>query len=200
MLTETDFNCPVRHEKINGTLCWRYAGNDLRECVVFARKVRTAGEKFWDPLTGDIRSAHRQRLTEGMSLLLAAMQHYHDYNDMRTMTYPNEFPMVNSKAARGFTTHYNYLIHYGLLGKESRDGVVHYWVTDLGREYLDGKELPGSILNIGKEILGFDPTAEMVSMTTLFSASELDEMQKPLWFLPEDYRQEMLTAEEMSIA
>lgn len=199
MLKVTDFNCVVRKDTINGIECWVYIGNSLSDCVDFAKLVRRHGEWFFDPLTAEVSGVHRATLDREMVRLLAAMSHYQDFNDYTTMVYPGDFPVVTSRAARGFTTNYNYLVHFGLLGKEHREDAVHYWVTDKGREFLAGGRSPASLFNTGALVHGIDEAGGTVGMEDFFNQEQQDEMKKPLWFLPQQYREEILTANELKI-
>ncbi len=197
MLTVEDFPCPVIQTNINGVKCWKYSGCDLDECIAFARVVQAAGEKFYDPLLDEVRSAHIAKLNKGMVLLLAAMDHQHRYNDYETMAYPNDFPVISSKAARGFTTNYSYLVHFNLLSKTSRNGEVHYWVTDLGRRFIKGESIRCTLYNIGSEVVGFDDIS-WGTINKYFSEKVLTEMRKPLWWVKEETRLSILTPEELA--
>ncbi len=156
MLTSNSFDCGrhnVRERIINGKPHWVYLGNSLAECIRFARKVQESGEYFLDPLTMEIMGAHHTKLALVLPvLLLVAMDHYHRFNDMKTIAYPEEFPYLSGKAARGFTADYNYLVHFGLLDKGSEnvnsDDCVHYRVTALGRAFIGGMEIRTELFNI----------------------------------------------------
>lgn len=75
----------------------------------------------------------------------------------------------------------------------------NYWVTDKGREFLAGAKSPSALFNSGVEVHGFDPAGEMVSIDDFFTQKQQNEMKKPLWFLPQSYRQQILTPEELLI-
>ena len=197
MLAETDFDYPVEYQRINDRDCWVYKGNDLRECVVFAKKVTLNGEKFFDPLTIDVRGPHRQWLEKSMVLLLVSMQHYHQYNDVETMAYPEEFPWIDDNA-RGFCSNYSYLVHFGLVAKRSIDGTPHYWVTNLGRRFINGERIRRELYNIQRLVVGYNDDS-WGCFTDYFSLEELREMQKPLWWLKEERRRGILTNEEMAV-
>lgn len=187
---------------INGKICWKYLGNNLAECIRFAKKVQSSGDHFFDPLTMEVTGAHRAVLSKGMVTLLAAMDHYHRFNDIKTMSYPTGFPYLSGHAARGFSTNYNYLIHFGLLakspGEKNSDGCVHYWVTDTGRDFIEWMPIEAELFNIGPMVVGYD-TSSSKTFDEFFSAAELKEMEKPLWFLPEKDRLEILTPEELEL-
>jgi hypothetical protein len=91
------------------------------------------------------------------------------------------------------------LVHFGLLAKERRDNDMHYWVTRKGRRFLAGEKSPSALFNSGALVHGLDPSGEMVGMDNFFSQEQQDEMKKPLWFLPQAYREQILTAEELLI-
>jgi hypothetical protein len=55
------------------------------------------------------------------------------------------------------------------------------------------------LFNTGSEVHGYDGNITPVMFDSFFTQSELEEMQKPLWFLPEKYRQEVLTPKELAI-
>lgn len=198
MLTEQDFDCNVSYTNINGKSCWKYKGNDLAECIAFARKVQAAGEKFYDPLTDDIRSTHRAILDASMIRLLVAMDHYRRYQDRTMFEYPNDFPKVSPGAARDFSTNYNYLVHFGLLGKKTQDGEVVYWVTNLGRKFINGESICCELYNIGPEVVGYNDTS-WGTITDKIDAEEWAEMQKPLWFWSQENRELVLTDEELAL-
>jgi len=200
MLTESSFNCRVVFTSINGKPCWKYLGNNLEECAQFARQVQAAGEKFYDPLTDDVRSAHRAVLDKYMIRLLVAMEHYRLYQERERFEYPNDFPKVSPGAARDFSTNYNYLVHFGLLGKTIRDaGVVVYWVTDLGREFINGERIRCELFNIGPEVVGYNDQS-WGTIADKIDAKELAKMRKPLWFWTDENRELVLTEEELAIA
>jgi hypothetical protein len=199
MLKKEDFKVPVKRIIFNGVPCWRYLGDSLSEAVSFARKVRTAGERFFDPLTARVTGVRKAKLNREMVLLMAAMAHYHDFKDHDTMIYPGDFPVVAPKAGEGFTTDYNYLVHFGFLGKERRDDDLHYWVTELGRGFLAGNPVHSSLLHTGALVHGLDPAGELTTISDFFVPTQLEEMQKPLWFLPQAYREEILSPEDLAI-
>ncbi len=198
MLTAQDFDCQVTMTSINGVDCWRYLGNDLEECIQVARLAQSKGEKFYDPLLDEVQGVHQAKLDRGMVLLLAAMDHYHRFNACKTLTYPNDFPVVSPKAARGFTTNYSYLVHFRLLAKKTVDGEVQYWVTERGRRFLQGEEILCELYNIGPEVVGYNPDSQG-TIGKFFHDGMLEQMKKPLWFLPERHRQDILTTEELAI-
>jgi hypothetical protein len=183
---------------VKGIKCWKYTGDYLPECIDYAAKVKASGENFLNPITGEIAYSHKVILSKSMVILLAAMQHYHDYQDKETMAYPNDFPVTDNSAARGFSGNYNYLVHFGFLGKQTIKGEVRYWVTDLGREFLSGKPIFRILFNCGTEVLGFDKSTEC-TIDTFFTAAELSEMKKPLWFVDQKFREQVLTTEELAI-
>jgi hypothetical protein len=197
MLTEQNFACRAELVSINGTPCWKYFGNDLEECVQFARQVQGAGEKYYNPLTDDVRSAHRAILDKYMIRLLVAMEHYRLYQDRDMFVYPNDFPKVSPGAARDFSTNYNYLVHFGLLNKKHEDGEVIYWVTTLGRAFIGGFSICTELFNIGPEVVGYDDNSWGTIISKLGEA-EVERMKKPLWFWTEENRQEVLTDEELA--
>jgi hypothetical protein len=197
MLTEQDFDCLVSQVSINGTTCWKYVGNNLQECILFARKVQAAGEKFYDPLTDNIQHAHRAILDAPMVRLLVAMYHYELYQDREMFEYPKDFPKVSPGAARGFSTNYNYLVHFGLLGKKNQDGEVVYWVSDLGQKFVKGESIRCELFNIGPEVVGYDENS-WGNIESKIDEDELLEMKKPLWFWTEENRKLVLTEDEVS--
>jgi len=199
-LTAEDFDCDVTTVNINGKICWKYIGNDLEECIRFARKVQLGGDHFFDPLTTEVMGAHRAKLDKNMVLLLAAMDHYHRFNDVKTMAYPTGFPYLSGQAARGFTTNYSYLVHFGLLDKShgsNSDGKVHYWVTDHGREFIAGIPILAELLNIGPMVVCFAKDSRK-TFDEFFTVGELAEMENPLWFLSEREREIILTSDELA--
>ncbi len=201
-LTAGDFDCAVTATNINGRICWQYIGNDLAECIRFAKRVQSGGDHFFDPLTMEVTGAHHTILSKGMVLLLAAMDHYHRFNDVKTMSYPTGFPFLSEQAARGFTTNYNYLVHFGLLakspGEKNHDGCVHYWVTDHGREFIAGIPILAELYNIGPMVVGY-ASGSKKTFDEFFSTAELAEMEKPLWFLTEEKRLSILTSDELEL-
>ena len=198
MLSEHDLTGKVQFISLNGKPCWKYLGNDLEECVQFARQVQAAGEKFYDPLTDSVRSAHRAILDKYMIRLLVAMEHYRLYQERERFEYPNDFPKVSPGAARDFSTNYNYLVHFGLLAKENKDGVVVYWVTNLGRAFIAGESIRTELFNIGPEVVGYDENSWGTIVSKLGEA-EVERMKKPLWFWTDEGRQAVLTDAELAI-
>lgn len=196
-LTELDFDCRVTKESRFGFDCWVYLGSDFDELIAFSRKAQSYGERFYDPLTADVAGAHHAILDKQMVRLVLAMQHYHQFNDYEQMAYPNDFPVISPRAARGFSTNYNYLVHFGLLGKVHRDGEVYYWVTDLGRRFIGGCSIRCELYNVRSEVVGWNDQS-WGTITDYFSEGELRDMEKPLWFLPEKHRQDILTPEELA--
>jgi hypothetical protein len=191
--------CPLLTETaVKGIKCWKYTGNDLADCILHAKRVMACGENFLNPITGEIAYSHKVILSKSMAILLAAMQHYHEYQDKVTMEYPTDFPLIDNDAARGFTANYNYLIHFGFLEKKTVDGDVHYWVTDLGREFIAGEPIYKTLFNCGREVLGFDKNT-MCTFAGFFTQTELDEMRKPLWWISQERREDVLTTEELAI-
>jgi hypothetical protein len=191
--------CPLLNETtVKGIKCWEYTGNDLADCISHAKRVTACGENFLNPITGVIAYSHTVNLSKGMVILLVAMQHYHDYQDKVTMAYPNDFPVTDNKAARGFSGSYNYLVQFGFLDKKTIDGDVRYWVTDLGREFIAGEPVYKTLFNCGQEVLGFDKNTEC-TFGGFFSHIELGEMRKPLWWVAQKFREEVLTTEELAI-
>ncbi len=198
MLTISDFNCSVTKTNVRGTDCWTYLGDSLTEAVDFARKVQAVGEKFYDPLTGVVTGVHTAVLDKAMVTLLIAMEHYHKYNDYSRISYPGDFPVLD-KGTRGFTGEYAYLVHFGLLSRGREGEFTFYQVTDLGREFIEGgKKVCPVLFNTAGQIHGYDETVDRVNARSFFSTDEWEEMQKPLWFLPEKYRQEILTEKELA--
>ncbi len=197
MLTEQCFDYPVEYTRINNKFCWVYLGNDLAECVSFAKMVTRNGELFFDPLTVDVRGPHRQWLEKSMVLLLVSMQHYHQYNDVETMAYPEEFPWIDDNA-RGFCSNYSYLVHFGLVDKKSSGGKPHYWVTDLGRRFIEGERVRRELYNIGRLVVGHNGDS-WGCFADYFNLDELLEMQQPLWFLTDERRRGILTNEELAV-
>jgi hypothetical protein len=115
------------------------------------------------------------------------------------MVYPDEFPVLD-KGVRGFTGEYAYLVHFGLLRRERDGDVTHYKLTMIGWEFIKGgTKIHRALFNSGAQIHGFDESTERVGVKYFFSNQELEKMQKPLWFLPEKFRQEILTAEELAL-
>lgn len=198
MLTQKDFACSVEQITIFGLTCWKYLGNDLAECVKFAVLVQSRGERFYDPLTADVAGVHRAILDKPMIRLLVAMEHYHQYQEREVFEYPNDFPKVSPNAARGFSTNYNYLVHFGLLDKKNVDGEVVYWVTDLGREFIAGKSIRCELFNIGPEVVGHDDNS-WGTIEDKITGDELQKMKKPLWFWTQKNRELVLTTEELSV-
>lgn len=201
MFTQNDwFNCPVIKEIINGVQCWKYLGNDLKECCDFAQKVQSMGEKFYDPLTKEVTGVHTAVLDKAMVTLLIAMEHYHKYNDYPRMSYPDDFPLLD-QGTRGFTGEYAYLVHFGLLCREREGEFTYYRLTTLGREFIKGgKKVCPVLFNTAGQIHGYDETVDRVHARSFFSVGEWEEMQNPLWFLPEKHRQEILTEKELVVA
>ena len=201
-MTETDFDCDVATVNINGKICWKYVGNNLAACIQFAKLVQSKGDHFFDPLTEEVTGAHHTVLSKGMVLLLAAMDHYHRFNDIKTMSYPTGFPYLTKFAARGFTANYNYLVHFGLLAKSpgdsNPDGCVHYWVTDHGREFIAGIPILAELFNIGPMVVGY-ATGSRKTFDEFFTTAELTTMEKPLWWLSPEKRASILTAEELEL-
>lgn len=198
MLTTKDFYCRVSKENINGVKYWKYLGGSLIEAADFARLVQSKGEKFYDPLTQEVTGVHKAVLDREMITLLIAMSHYHKYNEIATMAYPDEFPLLD-KGVRGFTGEYAYLVHFGLLERGRRGDSTHYWLTDFGHEFVQGgKKICPALFNSASQIHGWDDTVERVSVESFFSRGEWEKVKKPLWFLPEKHRQEILTAEELA--
>jgi len=200
MLTQNDFDCAARKITISGTKCWVYHGNDLEAAVAFAQKVQAAGEKFYDPFTKVVTGVHTAILDQAMVTLLIAMEHYHKYNDYPRMSYPDDFPVLD-RGTRGFTGEYAYLVHFGLLCREREGEFTYYRLTTLGREFIEGGKMVCPVLfNTAGQIHGYDETVDRVNARSFFSTGEWEEMQKPLWFLPEKYRQVILTEEELVAA
>jgi hypothetical protein len=198
-MDQNEFDFAVVEERVNGVKCWKYLGDSLKEAAVFAQKVRSVGAKFYDPLTREVTGVHRAVLDADMVRLLIAMSHYHKYNEYSTMVYPDEFPVLD-KGVRGFTGEYAYLVHFGLLRRERDGDVTHYKLTMIGWEFIKGgTKIHRALFNSGAQIHGFDESTERVGVKYFFSNQELEKMQKPLWFLPEKFRQEILTAEELAL-
>jgi len=192
MLKSGDFGCAVTKEIINGVKCWKYRGDSLEVAVVFAKTAQAAGEKFYDPLTNEVTGVHKAVLDKAMVTLLIAMSHYHRYNDHSAMMYPDHFPLLDN-GTRGFTGEYAYLVHFGLLSRERQGDDTYYSLTPLGFEFVEGAvKICPMLYNSGSQIHGFNDNVDRVSMQSFFSQSELDEMQTPLWFLPEKHRCEVL--------
>ncbi len=197
MLTTKDFSCPVSKDTHNGVKYWRYVGDSLTVAADFARLVQSKGEKFYDPLTQEVTGVHTAVLDKAMVTLLIAMVHYHQYNEYVTMTYPEDFPVLD-KGTRGFTGEYAYLVHFGLLNRERRGEYTHYQVNPLGHEFVKGgKKICPALFNSASQVHGWDDTADRVNVRSFFSREEWEKMKKPLWFLPEKYRQEILTPKEL---
>lgn len=192
MLTSSNFDCIVTKEDINGIKYWKYLGDSLKVAAGFAKTAQAAGEKFYDPLTNEVTGVHKAILDKAMVTLLIAMSHYHRYNNHPSMTYPDDFPLLDS-GKRGFTGEYAYLVHFGLLSRERQGDDTCYSLTPFGFEFIDGAAKICPVLyNSGSQIHGYDENANRVNMGSFFSQGELNEMQKPLWFLPEKYRQQVL--------
>jgi len=198
-LTVNDFPYLVDHVRINGVKCWKYLGDSLVEAAGFARKVQAVGERFYDPLTNEVTGVHKAVLDSEMVRLLIAMSHYHKWNEQETLVYPDHFPVLD-QGTRGFTGEYAYLVHFGFLNRERQGDDTHYWVTDLGNEFIrGGLRIHPALFNSASQIHGWDQSVERVDVRSFFSRSEWEEIQKPLWFLPEKHREEMLTAKELAI-
>ncbi len=194
MLIEQDFAYSVSQVKINGVKCWKYLGTDLKEAGYFARTVHAAGEKFYNPLTSEVTGVHTTVLDKVMVTLLIAVSHYHKYNDCLTMANPEEFPLLNSSIRRFATVS---LVHFGLLKRE-RD-TTRYLLTETGMKFVEGKwKVRPVMFNSGSQIHGYDESIDRVDVESFFTQNELGEMRKPLWFLPEKNRQEILTDKELA--
>ncbi len=147
--------------------------------------------------TREVTGVHKAVLDADMVRLLIAMSHYHRYNDCDTLTYPGDFPVLD-RGSRGFTGEYAYLVHFGLLSRERDGDVTHYKLTPMGWEFVKGGTKVCPVLfNTASQVHGFDENVDRVNVGYFFSKEELEEMEKPLWFLPEKYRQEILTPEEL---
>lgn len=196
MLTQANFDDLVTKVRINGVECWKYRGNALNEAIAFAQTVLSHGEKFYDPLTGVVTGVHTAVLDKAMVTLLIAMSHYHKYNDHPSMEYPDHFPLLDS-SPRGFTGEYAYLVHFGLLRRERDGDTTLYSLTPAGFKFVDGGSKVRPVLfNTSGQVHGYDEAFDRVNVRSFFSIGEWDEMQKPLWFLPEKHREEILTPEE----
>lgn len=197
MLTEQDFACSVTKATIKSVKCWVYLGNDLKEAVGFAKMAQAAGEKFYNPLTEEVTGVHTAILDKAMVTLLIAMSHYRKYNDHPSMAYPEQFPLLDN-SPRGFTGEYAYLVHFGLLSRE-RDGDTLYSLTEFGLEFVEGEVKVCPVLfNSGSQVHGFDESVDRVNVGSFFSQGEWEEMQKPLWWLTDERRQDILTDEELA--
>jgi hypothetical protein len=184
---------------VDDNKCWKYIGDSLEEGVEFAQRVRAAGEKFYDPFTKKVTGVHKAVLDGDMVRLLIAMSHYHKYNDCGTMQYPDGFPILDT-GVRGFTGEYAYLVHFGLLSRERQGDTTHYKLTGPGFEFVLGStKVCPKLFNTGSQIHGYDETVERVNAQSFFSRVEWGLMQVPLWFLPQEYREEILTPEELEI-
>lgn len=196
MLKDSDFECAVTKENVNGVKYWEYHGDSLKGAAGFAKIVRAAGEKFYDPLTNEVTGVHTAVLDKAMVTLLIAMSHYHRYNDHPSMSYPDDFPLLHD-GRRGFTGEYAYLVHFGLLNREHKGEDTCYSLTKFGFKFVwGGAKICPVLYNSGSQIHGFDENFDRVDMKSFFSQEELDKMRKPLWFLPEKFRQQILVPME----
>jgi len=137
---------------------WYYLGNDLRECTRFARIVLENGGTFFDPLTGKPYGSNIEQMDVHKAELLLAIYHLRLYKDKASLLYSEEFPHLSDKYARGFTTNYSYLVHFGLLSKARLDGKVYYRLTNKGMDFCRGfAQCPKFVVNRGAEVLAVSP-------------------------------------------
>jgi len=114
---------------------WYYVGNDLEGYVRHADVVLGTPDKFFDFATRRPCGMNRMEIDGAMALLLTALVQLSRETGKEVFNYPNDFPKVQPQLARGFTTNYNYLAHFGLCIK---DGRGKYRVSQLGFDFFDG--------------------------------------------------------------
>jgi len=187
MLTIADFTFPVRQLESGSKLYWEYLGISYPEFQVFVAQILDAGESCLIPGVGVTRF-HLEKMTHAKCKLLAAMVQVQGPED-KWLKYPGEIPRVSEKEARGFTTSYNYLAHFGLAESQpsthKRHG-VKWRATTAGRAFIhDNTSCPDYVVNQGKEVLR---RSEMqVYLSDFYDAEAIDDLRNtPGFWLPKE--------------
>lgn len=108
------------------------------------------------------RSAHKQRLDHHMINLVIAM--YNEHGVGTKLQYPKDFPHLNDRYARGFTTNYAYLRHWGLLERTGNGKTPDWHVTELGEQFIRGEiDAPAWVYNVEDKLVGRSATRVKVS-------------------------------------
>lgn len=130
---------------------WYYLGNDLQEYVRHADVVLGTSDKFYDYANRRPGGAHLKDMDAPMALLLTAMCQITRATGKEVFVYPKDFPIVQPNLARGFSTNYNYLKHFGMCSKPTSG---QYQVTPFGFKWFDGLvSCPEYVICSGENVL-----------------------------------------------
>lgn len=156
---------------------WYYKGNSLEGYVRHCDVILGTSDKFYDYANRRPGGANRIEIDGAMALLLTAMCQIVKEEGKTIFHYPNDFPVVQPNLARGFSTNYNYLQHFGLCGKTAR---AQYFVTKLGFDWFDGvASCPEYVICNGENVLR--TSDEKIFVHELLSDIE-DIRNEPLWW------------------
>lgn len=154
---------------------WYYKGNDLAEYIRAAQLVMHSSDKFYDVITGRAEGAHRVEFDGRLGLLLVGLVQIALETGKDTFNYPADFPKVDPDEARGFTTNYNYLYHFGLCERPSR-GVYKLTKTAYAAYY--GESIPDYVIVNGDKVL-FTGSAN----TKLSDVNNIEDLKNnPYWW------------------
>jgi hypothetical protein len=163
---------------------WHYKGESLPEAITFARTCIQAGDTFFDPLTNRPFGSHLATLTAGQIRLLLAMHQAQVHDKLSSLKYPEQMPFLRKSDARGFSTNYNYLMHFGLANKKKVDGGTYWFVTTEGRQFCEGTVPTYQFLiNQGSEVIRYGPKITFAKQLL----PEIDTLRRnPLWWRKDD--------------
>src|SRR5208282_977932 len=187
---------PFPVEKINkkGTHYWVFQGERYADFAVFAVKVINAGEKFYCPGM-EIIGAHVENLRHIQVVLLAAMLHAQGCDngwENKWLKYPTELPEIDPEDARGNTTNYSYLWHFGLVLSENsnhkRKG-KKWQGTEFGRSFIfDGARCSAFVINDHHHVIR--KSDEVMCLTDFYTDGVIERLRhEPEFWLAPDWKQ-----------
>jgi len=159
---------------------WEYLGNDVQEMLRFVNVVLRSRDKFFDPLTRRPEGSNRHTLETASVILLISLcqltmvKHKHEFK------YPDDFPKVTPKrGARGFSTNYSYLVHFGLLGRPEGKPESHYYVTQKGFDFYNGLATCSEFVICNRKNV-LHSSKEQVRITDFVDIEDFK--KEPLWW------------------
>ncbi len=187
MLTENDFHFPVEKIGNERTPVWVFKGTYYLEFETFVRTVVKAGEHFRCPGADEPVGPHLALLEIGQIKLLAAMLQVQGFEN-RWLKYPKDFPQPSKKAARGFSTNYNYLYQFGLAEKIPSNHTtrgVKWRGSPLGRAFIfDNAPCPEYVLNKGEQVVRKSDT--LVYLSDFFDEEAIEDLRYRKFWTPDN--------------